>query len=39
MLFLLTNAGVMTTNLKAELPGYSTVWFDPQPMRNVLSAT
>ena len=32
-----TNGGVMTTNLKAELPGYSTVWFDPQLMTNVLS--
>ena len=29
MLSLATNAGVMTTNLKVELPGYSTVWFDP----------
>ena len=26
----------MTTNLKAELPGYGTVWFDPQAMTNVL---
>ena len=25
------NAGTMTTNLKAELPGYGTVWFDPKP--------
>ena len=25
------------TNLKAEFPGYSTVWFDPQAMTNVLS--
>ena len=25
------------TNLKAELPGYGTVWFDPQAMTNVLS--
>ena len=25
------------TNLKAELPGYSTVWFGPQAMANVLS--
>ena len=34
------NAGVMMTNLKAELPGYGTVWFDPQAMTNVLiSAT
>ena len=31
------NAGMMMTNLKAELPGYSTVWFDPQAMTNVLS--
>ena len=27
----------MTTNHKAELPGYDTVWFDPQAMTNVLS--
>ena len=33
----LMNAGVMMTNLKAELPGYGTVWFDPQAMTNVLS--
>ena len=25
------------TNLKAELPSYDTVWFDPQAMTNVLS--
>ena len=37
MLSLTTNAGVMMTNLKAELPGYSTVWFDPQAMTNALS--
>ena len=37
MLSLVTNTGVMTTNLKAELPGYGTVWFDPQAMTNVLS--
>ena len=24
------------TNLKAEFPGYGTVWFDPQAMTNVL---
>ena len=34
---LTTNAGVMMTNLNAEWPGYSTVWFDPQAMTNVLS--
>ena len=37
MLSLVTYAGVMTTNLKAQLPGYGTVWFDPQAMTNVLS--
>ena len=37
MLSLATNAGVMMTNLNAELPGYGTVWFDPQAMTNVLS--
>ena len=37
MLSLATNAGVMMINLKAELPGYGTIWFDPQAMTNVLS--
>ena len=37
MLSLTTNAGVMTTNLKTELPGYGTIWFDPHAMTNVLS--
>ena len=37
MLSLATNAGVMMTNLKAELPGCGTVWFDPQAMTKVLS--
>ena len=36
-LSLTTNAGVMMINLKAELAGYGTVWFDPQAMTNVLS--
>ena len=36
ILSLTTNAGVMTANLKAELPGYGMVWFDPQAMTNVL---
>ena len=36
-LSLATNAEMMMTNLKAELPSYITVWFDPQDMRNVLS--
>ena len=35
-LYLTMNAGMMTSNLKAELPGYGTVWFDPQSMTNVL---
>ena len=35
-LSLAMNAGMMTTNLNAELPGYGTVWFDPQAMTNVL---
>ena len=38
MLSLATNAERMMTNLRAELPGYGTVWFDPQAMRNVLSS-
>ena len=37
MLSLTTNAGVMMTNLKAELRGCSIIWFDPQAMTNVLS--
>ena len=37
MLSLATNAGMMMTNHKAELPGYGTVQFDPQAMTNVLS--
>ena len=37
MLSLTTNAEVMMTKLKAELPGYGMVWFDPQAMTNVLS--
>ena len=36
-LSLALNAGTMTANLKAELPGYGSVWFDPQAMTNVLS--
>ena len=36
-LSLALNAGMMMTNLKAELPSYGTVWFDPQAMTNVLS--
>ena len=30
------NEGMMTTNHKAELPSYGTVWFDPQVNTNVL---
>ena len=36
-LSLVTNEGMMMTNLKAELPSYGTVWFNPQAMTNVLS--
>ena len=36
-LSLAMNAGMMMMNLKAELPGYGMVWFDPQAMTNVLS--
>ena len=36
-LSLAMNAGMMMTNLKAELPSYGMVWFDPQAMTNVLS--
>ena len=36
-LSLAMNAGVTMTNLNAELPGYGTVWFDPQADINVLS--
>ena len=37
MLTLMMNAGMMTINLKAELPSYGTVWFEPQAMTNMLS--
>ena len=30
-LSLATHAGTMMTNLKAQLPGYGTVWFDCPP--------
>ena len=36
-LSLATNAGMMMTNVEAELPGYGMVWFDPQAMEKVLS--
>ena len=36
-LSLAMNTERMMTNLKAELPGYGTLWFDPQAMTNVLS--
>ena len=36
-LSLATNAGMMTTNLKAELPSYCIVWLDLQAMTNMLS--
>jgi len=36
-LYLTTSAGVMTTNLKATLPGWGDVWFDPATVTNILS--
>ena len=36
-LSLAMNAGMMMTNLKAELPSYGTVWLDPKAMTNALS--
>ena len=35
-LFLTMNARVMMNKLKAELPGYGSVWFDSQAMTNAL---
>jgi len=34
---LTTNAGVLTTNLKADVPGYGTVWFSPYAITNIFS--
>jgi Reverse transcriptase (RNA-dependent DNA polymerase) len=31
------NAGVTVTNMKGELPGYGTVWYNPNGMANILS--
>jgi hypothetical protein len=31
------NAGQRTTNLVGDLPGYGTVWYDPQSIANILS--
>jgi hypothetical protein len=36
-LLLATNAGDMTTNTKAMVPAYGTVWFDKNAMTNVFS--
>ena len=36
-LSLAMNAGMMMMNLQAELPGFGTVWFNPQAMTNMLS--
>ena len=36
-LLLATNAGELTTNLKASVPNYGTVWFDANAMTNVFS--
>lgn len=31
------NAGITTTNLKGDLPGYGTVWYHPKGIANILS--
>jgi hypothetical protein len=31
------NAGVTETNMKGDLPGYGTVWYNPKGMANILS--
>jgi len=36
-LVLATNAGSLTTNLKATIPEYGEVWYDPKAMTNALS--
>jgi hypothetical protein len=36
-LFISCNAGVKTTNLRGELPGYGMVWFYPDGIANILS--
>jgi len=39
-LHLTTNAGVLTTNImKADLPGWGEVWFDPTAVTNIFSYT
>ena len=37
MLSLMMNVGMMMSNLKAELPSYGTIWFEPKAMTNALS--
>ena len=34
---IMCNAGVKTTRMIGELPGYGTVWFDPKGIANILS--
>ena len=36
-LTLTTNAGVLTTNLKADIPGWGEAWFAPNSMTNIFS--
>ena len=31
------NAGTHVTDLSRDLPGYGTMWFDPQTIANVVS--
>jgi hypothetical protein len=34
---LMTNAGVLTTNQKATLPGWGEVWYNPEATTNIFS--
>jgi hypothetical protein len=36
-LTLTTNAGVLQTKMKADVPGWGEVWFDPTAMTNIFS--
>jgi hypothetical protein len=36
-LTLTTNAGVLQMNMKANVPGWGEVWFDPTAMMNIFS--
>ena len=36
-MMLTTNAGVLTTNLKANIPGWGEAWFSPRAITNIFS--